>query len=441
MDKSDLVKGTAILTLAGIIVRCLGLFNRMVLSRWIGAEGLGLFQIMLPIYTMMAVTVNLGLPGAVTKMVADRQAHSDAAMQESIKRKALSMVFKSALAGACIYWLLLYVYGPGLIPDMRVLNALKLLPAGFFFAALSSIIKGYFQGKGNMLPTAVSQVIEQFLRVAVGLLGAYLLYPRGLHYAIMGIAGGIIAGELLGFLVLWTFNRLHLLKLRLEKALPGLSGKSYKEMMALALPLLVIRLSGSVTYTAQSLLIPARLQKAGFSAPEATALFGELSGMALPLLFLPTVFILPLNTVVVPYIAQAVELKRKNNLTRILRLILWSALAVGLLSAIALRTFSVLFVSAMYGTPSAAPLVSALALCAPFAYLQFSTAAVLHGLGRPGIAVANDFAGTLVALAMIYTLTALPAYGIYGAVWAYSAAFTLTAVLDCFFIHRIVRKL
>lgn len=440
MIMSQLIKGTIILTMSGIFIRILGLLNRMILSRWIGAEGLGLFQIIIPVYAMMIVIIGLGLPGAATKMIAERHALGDENGQELIKRKAIKMVLTAALFAIILYYPFIIIFGENLFPDTRALTALKILPAGIFFAAFSQILRSYFQGKKNMIPTAFSQAGEQTIRVISGLTGAYLLLPYGLEYAIAGIAFGIVSGEIIGFLILLTFDRLN--QKRKEKIkIPEIHGeKIMKEMFALALPLVIIRLSGSFTHVVESLMIPSRLQKAGFSAAESITLFGELSGMALPLLFLPTVFIMPLNTALVPYVAQTVVLKQKEKLNQVTRLSLWGTLLLGLVASFVFRYFSAGLVSLFYGNPSSAPLVSMLSLSAPLAYLQFTTASILHGLGRPGIAVLNDLIGIIVALILIFYLTSLPWIGIYGAVWAYSASFGLTSLLGCICIRLIIKK-
>jgi len=439
-----LVKGTVILTVSGIAVRAIGMGSRMILSRWIGAEGLGLVQLIIPVYALMAAVISFGLPGAVTKLTAERYALKDHAGIDKIKRMAFRAVSLTSLTGVAIFWIIVFIFGEKIFPDPRILLPLKLAPLGFFFAAFSQIIRSYFQGLGNMIPTAISQLIEQVARLSLGLLGVFLLLPYGLEYCILGMVLGVIGGELLGFSSLQCFYRKDRLNMQTKSGDTGdqkdKSLRLLKDMFSIALPLLVIRISGSLTHAAESLLLPSRLQEAGFSASEAVTLFGQLSGMAIPLLFLPTVLVIPFNSALVPYIARTRVLKQKENLNKSIKLSLWGTLFLGLISALFLYFFAPWLTSILYGSLSASPLVSMMAWVAPFAYIQFTAAAILHGLGRPGIAVANDFLGTLLALILIYFLSANPSIGINGAVWAYCAGFILTSFLDCMFINRIAKK-
>jgi stage V sporulation protein B len=427
-----LMQGAIQLTLAGILVRLIGLVNRMVLSRLIGAEGLGLFQMILPIYGLLVVTASLGLPGAVTKMVADRHALGDLYGQEKVLKLSLRLVILAAIGVSLLLWTVLAL-PLHLFPDKRIIPALRLMPAAFSLAALSSILRSFQQGRSNMTPTAVSQVAEQVIRVFLGLPAAFLLASRGLEWAVAGLMGGIIAGEMACFSFLYRSS-----PPRAANTSTPVPAGIFRELFALAFPILALRLSTAVTQTLESLLIPARLQLAGFSATQATALFGQFSGMALPLLFLPTVLIIPLNTALVPAIAGALTLRLHHRVRRLVSLSLWATLGIGIISGLVLYLAAPILVKIFYGDLSSARLVALLAPVAPLAYLQFTTAAILHGAGRPGLAVSNDLAGTVLSLVLICFLTPKPAWGISGVVCAYTAAFGLITLLDCLFIFRLL---
>jgi stage V sporulation protein B len=441
MASRPLLKGTLILTLASVFCRFLGLGNRMLLSRLIGAEGLGLFQMILPFYTLAAVLVTLGLPGAVVKSVSDRFAREDLYGMEQVRSQALRCIRPAALLGGLLLFLLTFSPLAALAPDERIILPLRWLSPALLCVAAASIYKGFFQGQQNMAPTALSQALEQVFRVFFSLLGVLLLLPYGLEYAVLGIVFGVTLGEAAGLaLLLFVYRRHRGGQGRLRpRQRPRFAWQVQRELAALALPLLVIRLSASLTFTVESFLIPARLQIAGYSPVEATALLGELAGMALPLLFLPTVFIIPLSTAMVPSIAAAAALGQKKRLRRLLLFALGSTALLGLSGSGLIHLFAGPLTSLLYGTAGAAPLLQQMAPAAPFAYLQFVTAAILHGLGRPGVALMNDLLGTATCLFLIYTLTAHPDLGIQGAVLAFNAGFLLSALAGLAGTFRLYR--
>ncbi len=430
-----LIRGTALLTVAGMLTRLLGLLNRVCLSRLIGAEGLGLFQMVTPFYVLLAVMVSLGLPGAVTKMVADCHARGDRAGQERVHRLALRIAVGAALITAFSFWIILFLPLP-FIPDRRILPSLRLMPPALLFISLSAILRSYFQGRSEMLPIALSQISEQVVRVGTGLLAVFYFLPCGLEAAAAGIVTGMVAGEIGCYGTLLLFRRRRNINPEPDRSREPSAPPLFPTMACLALPILIIRLSTAVTQMMESLLIPARLQTAGFTPAQATVLFGQLSGMAMPLLFLPTVFLFPMNTALVPAVAGAVTLNKRRRLRQLVGFALGASALLGIVSAVVLFRGASFLAGALYGNAAAAPLVTRLAPLAPPAYLQFTTASILYGFGRPGVAVANDLAGTALSLVMIYYLTADPAFGIAGVVWGYSAAFILIAVLDLYCIYR-----
>ena len=204
----------------------------------------------LPLYALLAVLAGLGLSGAVTKMVADRSATGDTAGQLQVCRIATRLVLAASAATAILLWAAPALWRQ-LIPDQRILSTLRLMPAAFLFAALSSILRSYTQGQGWMLPTALSQIAEQVIRVAVGRVAAYLLLPYGLEKALLGLFGGVIAGEIA------CLTLLFLMQLPAKRKTPPLqlgqtSAEMIKELFSLALPILLIRLSTSITQTVES---------------------------------------------------------------------------------------------------------------------------------------------------------------------------------------------
>lgn len=203
--KSSLLKGAAQLAVAGVFTRIIGLGNRMILSRLIGAEGLGLFQMILPVYAFLAVTAGLGLSGAVIKMTADRHARGDRRGQIEVRALSLKLVIAASLVCSVLLWLALNL-PLNFIPDPRIILAIRLMPAAIFFAALSSILRGFTQGQNRMAPTAISQVGEQVVRVSLGLTAAFYLLPMGLEYALAGIVAGIIGGEIACFVIIYLMQ-------------------------------------------------------------------------------------------------------------------------------------------------------------------------------------------------------------------------------------------
>nr|WP_026263579.1 oligosaccharide flippase family protein [Paenibacillus sanguinis] len=192
---SKLLKGAAVLSAAALLTKLLGMLQKIPLQN-IGGDGVfGIYNTVYPFYLLFLTLTTTGFQAAVAKFVAERQASG----RENEQRDVLgtAMIGMSLLGGACAA--LLYFGAPGL---SRLIGSSLLTPAlqgaapALLFAPLTAVLRGYFQGLQNMIPTALSQVTEQAARVAVMIL--LLLYLSGLHRPEHVLAGGALAGSAAG---------------------------------------------------------------------------------------------------------------------------------------------------------------------------------------------------------------------------------------------------
>jgi len=438
MFKKKLIQGTVLLTGASLLTRILGLANRMVLSRLIGAEGLGLLQMAIPYYSLMVVVANLCMPGAMSRVISELHARGDGAGVEQVRQLSLYLVLITSLTSALLLWSAAPLIARNFLPDARVEILLKALAPALLFVGISSVLKGYFQGMNNMLPSSLAQATEQAARVGTGLAGAYLMLPYGITAAAAGSMIGVSIGEFCGFFIMRQFDiRRQLPRSRFTRC--G-NRDTLAEIFRFAIPLIMIRFTTSFSTSIEAFLIPSRLISAGFNPNQATALFGELTGMALPLLFLPTVTIMPLSVTLVPNVAAAVAVHDRRRVYRLLSFSLWLTLLVGGMTSLVLYLFPVQLCQLFYSAPATAPLVVVLAPAAPFAFVQFAGVAALNGLGFPRQAFYTELITCSTLLGFIYLLTGRPELGIRGAVLSYDIAFVAGAFVCILFIYKAMRK-
>ena len=208
MGKDRFLKGALILTMAGFMVKVIGSVNRILLSRLLGGEGIGLYQMAYPIYLLMLSVCSAGVPVAVSIIVAEKVAKNDYAQAHRIFKVTLGLMAVFGLFFALtLYGLAGFLVSTGWIRDGRAYYALIVLTPAVFFSSILASFRGYFQGYQMMTPPAVSQILEQLVRVLVMIGLAYLLLPRGLEYAAAGAAFGAVPGGLTGLLVLTWFYR------------------------------------------------------------------------------------------------------------------------------------------------------------------------------------------------------------------------------------------
>jgi stage V sporulation protein B len=180
MRKQSFIQGAMILLAAGLLNRVLGFVPRVVLPRMIGAEGVGLIQLVYPFLIVLLTIIAGGLPLAVAKLVAEAESRGDLSVIKRIVRNAMTLAATASLAASAICLGLADWVATAVMTDPRVHTAFLTMIPVLPLVAVSSIWRGYFQGKQNMIPSAFSSTTETLVRIALTLLLAALFAPLGL---------------------------------------------------------------------------------------------------------------------------------------------------------------------------------------------------------------------------------------------------------------------
>lgn len=203
MSKKTFMRGAVILGGAGIIVKILGACFRIPLGNWIAADGMAYYQTVYPIYNLLLTVATAGIPVAISRMVSERISHGN--------YWGANRVFKISLYVMLVLGAILFSFSYfmadaiiGFIEGMdAAVYALRAIAPALFFVPVMASFRGYFQGMQNMRPTAISQIFEQFFRVIVGLILAWLLLSKGKAFAAAGATFGATAGAIMGLLIIF----------------------------------------------------------------------------------------------------------------------------------------------------------------------------------------------------------------------------------------------
>jgi stage V sporulation protein B len=420
--------GTLTLTSAALASRGLGLIYRMLLARFLGSEGLGLFQMIFPLYVALVTLVVAGTPVAVSQMLAEGKASASRLLRIAT---FIVLTISVPLMVLMILWarpIALALYHDGTLTPL-----LWALTPALAAVAFSSVLRGYFIGRQSMEYPAAAQVAEQLARVAILFLLLNLmgrrLFPNPPLVAVLLIPFG--EGISLAILAVGYWHTRPRNEQNFEsRSLVG-------PILRLAMPVTVSRLLASAVGVIEASLIPLRLQLSGMSRPNAIRYFGQLTGMALPLILFPTALTVSLATNLIPTIANA-NSAGKAELTR-----RYIADAVG---ATALVTVPVTFVLLTLGLPlddlffhaSISPAVfMPLVIGGFFLYFDITFAGVLRGLGRTDLPLWNDLVASLIEIGLIWSLAPTPTRGREGIAVAIAVAFATSALLNLYHVLKL----
>ena len=433
------LQGAVILGFAGIIIKVLGAFFRIPLANIIGDDGMGYYQTAYPIYNLFLTLAIAGIPTAIARMVAERTALDRRYEAHRVFRVSFWLLLATGVVTSGILFLFA---GPitRAIKEPGAIYCMQAIAPALLFCPLMSSFRGYFQGLQDMRPTAVSQVVEQLFRVAVGLGLAILLLPRGVNIAAAGASFGATAGALAGFIgigfVYLKHRRAILQEVESGRTTDVESVKSIlKDILIIAVPITIGSAVLPVINTIDTAIVKTRLISVGFDSDTARALYGQLTGMAAPLLNFPQVLLQAVSMSIVPVIASAYKrsetkfMHQNINLAMRYSAILSIPCAVGM-SVLATPIMLLFYPRVRESAVSAGGCLQILAYGVIFLGMAHALNGILQGIGKQMIPVVNLCLGALVKIFLTYTLTGIPALNVRGAAISTVAAYLTAACLD-----------
>lgn len=442
MLKNMFLRGAMALTAAGIVVKLLGGVNRILLSRILGGEGIGLYQIAYPVYVLGLSIAGAGVPIALSVMVAEKIAQGDSGGARRIFR--IILVFMTVVAfffGAVLFLGAEGLIAFGLVRDVRAYFPLVVLAPALTVSIITCTFRGYFQGLQIMTPTAISQMCDQFVRVCVMLVLAYTLLPYGLETAVTGAAFGAVPGALAGLAVISALYARHV-----RRSVPPLRGAGNGEpvfsllrrFIILAVPVAAANMLLPAVAGIDMIIVPMRLEAAGHSVQASTALYGYLTGMANGLVQVPTILTVSLATSLVPAVSAAFTAGRLQEVKERTDTAMRIANLITVPACLGLAVLATPISELLYNTAAAGPAIRVLALAAFLIGLQQVTNGLLQGMGRTGIPLLNMGIAAVVKIILSWYLTALPWLGEVGAAWATNADIALATTLNIYFVRKYI---
>lgn len=426
MKKKGLITGALILTGANIISRILGFIYRIYMSNSIGAEGMGLYQLIMPIYNLAWCIAASGFSTTVSKLVAQENAKKEYGNMGRILKQSF---FITGLIGTAIGILLFkftdYI-GINLLNDYRTVISLKLLAICFPFMASGSCIRGYFYGIQNPSTPAFSQVLEQSIRMIVIYMLAQTLVPLGLEYACLAAVSGICAGEIISFFYIAIAYKSFKWKNKLLKKPNMKITVAASAILSMAIPLTANRVVGSLLSTVENTLIPQKLIEYGYSQNQAISTYGEITGMAMPLLQFPTAFLVALSITLVPAVSEAVAIKNSKRITYTVSKALQFTSIIGIGMTGMFVAFSNEMSMSIYKSEHVGQLLQYMSWMSPFLYLNIILNGILNGLGEQIFIFKNNLLASVINILFIYFY--IPQFGTY----AFIVGATLGSIVTAF---------
>lgn len=433
------MRGTFVLSVAAFINRILGFISGMFVARMLGAEGIGLLMMAHPLVPLVITITELGLPVAISKLVAEADALGDRTKVRRILHVSLFVtgvlsITLTTLALIGSEWI-----ASILLSDQRAYYAMLAITPIAPIVAVSAVLKGYFRGKQRMRTIAASDVLENTIQIAFVLALVHVLLPYGVAYAAAGAMAASVISELSSLMFLFTSY-----KLRGEVKLPGETWAAHlkkgrstlTELLRIGLPTTGNGVIHSLYGAFQPLLITTSLAAAGIGTAMATKQFGMIAGYAFPLLFMPSFITQSLSTALIPAISEAAANKNSLLMHQRMDQAMRLGLIIGAPATVILYIWAAPLTTLIYNAPEAGILLKILAPLFFFHYFDAPLHAILLGLGRASSAMWNYVITTIFKIGAIYVLGSQ--FGITGIAFALGISIVLITLLNFSSISSII---
>jgi stage V sporulation protein B len=413
LKKLSYIQGAFILTLTNLITGVLAFVFRILLSRSIGSEGMGVFQLVLPLYSLFITLVSGGVTTVISKLIAEQQTKSNYRNMHKIVVICVILfggwsIFMSALLAFNANFVAQYI-----LKDIRTLYPIIILTPAIVFISMSAIIRGYFFGLQDINPPAFIDVVEKIIRLGGLVIAVKLMLPYGISYVCAGAMLAMAAGELMSLFLLWITY------LRRRPKMTGNKNRDstlsiLRNILSNAIPLSISGALVTIMEMICAIIVPAQLAVAGFEKHTALALYGELTGMAMPLLTFPFIIIVSLSITLVPAITASFTANNWGVVNKQCQDSIKIASVLGFGSTALFLTFPTQLSDLFFKCPSAGNLLFWLAFGCTFEFIQFTLFAISNGLGLQSKVLGYSIINMIILVFCAYLLIPIPEINIYG---------------------------
>ncbi len=411
--RENLLYSTVILTVASLVTRVIGMVFRIYLSNQIGAVGMGLYQMILSVYTFLSTFATSGITIAVSGLVSAHLAKKEIANAKFIIRFCLGL---SALLGI-ITGVILYAFadpiGNFIIKDPAAALSLRILAPGLVFLSLSACFRGYFLAVSKVSKPAVAMILEQFSRMAiiVFLMGIWL--PLGLQFACAAAVVGMTVSEFFSAAYLYFCYRRDSARISPQQDDFTIKKRSLVgSIMRMTVPVALSLYLQSTLRLIENILLPNSLRSYAGGSGDGIGLYGTLKGMAMPLLMFPSVFLSSLSAGLIPEISRSVSVRNFGRVDHTLHRVIKITLLCGICVTVLFAAFSHEFGILLYQNETVGQILFLLAPLCPLIYLEIVVSGILRGLGEQISYLKYNIVDSLLRIFLI--LIVVPNFGLYG---------------------------
>ena len=431
MNKEKFIKSTIILIIGGFITKILGMVIKVINTRLIGLEGISLYMLIFPTFSLFMSLSQFSLPTSVSKLVSEDKYNNKNLVFSSIP---IILIFDLILIA--IILLSASFISINLLKDSRCYLPILCISCVLPFEAMSNMLRGYFFGKQKMLPHVISHIIEQIVRLVLTIILVPTLIKIDLVYAVSFLILVNMISEFTSIIILLIFMPKHI-KITHQDIKP--QKNNIKNILSISIPNTNTRLIGNIGYFLEPILLTSGMLAAGYDISYITLEYGIVAGYSMPLLLLPGFFTGAISNSLLPVISKANTLKQYSYIKRKLKQAILISLMIGIPITFILFLFPNFFLKLFYGTTHGGIYLRYLAIPFLFYYIELPLAATMQAMDMSKNVMIDNMIGIILKTVLLYFLSLLH-IGIYGFIIASSINIILVATSHYFHVKNKLRS-
>lgn len=396
--KNKFIKSTVILIIGGFITKILGMVIKIVLTRTIKTDGIGLYMMILPTFNLFITLCNLGMPTAITKLVSEHKRKS---------KKIVLSIIPIIIIYNILLIILIFIISPflsnNLLHNSNTYYPLIATSITLPFITISSIIKGYFFGKERVFPNTISNIVEQLARLILTIFLVSKMMKYGLVVAVTSVVLINVISEFSSIVVLLLF----LPKEKIDKEDFKVDNSILREMLGISLPTTMARLIGSITYFLEPIILTNILKYVGYTSEYITLEYGVINGYVYPLLLLPSFFTLAISSAILPVVSNSYS-NRNYSYTKLkIKQALFFSLLIGAPVTILFIFIPDVLLKLVYNTTCGSQYIPIIAPFFIMHYIQAPLTSSLSGMGYAKEAMRGTLYGSIIKVISLIFLSLL----------------------------------
>lgn len=417
MKKEKFIKSTIILIIGGFLTKILGMLIKIIMTRIVGVDGIGLYMLIFPTFSLFMTISQLGFPVAISKLVSEDKYNN--------KNIVFSIIPFSLILNIILMFIIILtapILANDLLNDSRCYYPILAIGLVLPFDSLSSILRGYFFGKQRMVPHVVSNITEQITRLILITLVIPTLLGKNLVYAVTGLILVNVISELMASLILFIFLPKKF-RIRKKDIIPD--PLNLKAVLSISLPTTGSRIIGSIGYFLEPIILTFTLLKVGYSNSFIIREYGILSGYVMPLLLLPSFFTGAISQALLPVVSRAYAEGNKKYIIRKIKQAISYSMLIGIPATIIFILIPNIPLKLIYNTNEGLNYIRFLAPICLIQYIQAPLATSLDAMGKSKINMHTTIIGISIRTMSLFIFS-LFKIGIWGLILGIS--------ISCIFI-------